>query len=383
MRSMRIFIYGTLILIAMAALAGPEKVHHEIDLLMQDENALKLQADIDMQEWDDGLNEYLLNHSSPNVRIFAIRTLFLPRNVSKTELTKQDQHKIDELNAFIYNIITHESVGPQALIILSAYCDNEKKLFQCDNERLIEKLIELEPNNIASYVSLLDQEIELQDPNEIKQAFSKMAKSNYHNNYFNIFPELEQSVFEYAEKNPLPQSYINRSDQIFGFKDSKQHYSQQELEDNLLYSQLIGMKMAIPMPSYRVFTATCKETPDLKDECLKIADTLINHSFTLIAKKIGYAIKKEIYKTSGNDSLYLSVKESDNKLSKEYTCLSNSLFSIPDSGFHITAEKYQSSNKVEIEKGEYYSFKILAELHYQENIEKGNHDAINPESCYQ
>lgn len=378
----KITLYGLLLFVTNIAIAGPEKTHDDIDRLAQEEKALEKQADIDIKEWEAALFQYLSENESPNVRIFAFHTIIKSSKDLNSHLLEINQSKINQVNTFIANIMNDSQIGAQALKILSARCFNEQKSYDCNNNQLLEKLIALEPKNIASYVSLLNKAVEAKDSREISDVLSLMAKASFHNHHISIHPELEQAVIEFADKYPLPESYIKSSPDLFGFNDSNQNFSYEELEINVLLSLLIGIKMAIPTPSYQNFTRTCKNSERYEASCLKISDTLINNSYTILAKKIGYAIQEQIYKKSGDDNQSLRVKQANDRLSHSFTCLSKSIYLKDYSGMIYTKEKFQQSIQVERDHGELASFKKLAELNYQEHLINGDLDAINPDTCF-
>ncbi len=379
---MKVIIIATILFIGFVSATDQEKLNGYVDLVMQEESAVKKHNQQEYSQWNSGLFDEILDSPNPNIRIFAIRNLIYPIENGDSESALTNKINTYKLDNFIQEILKDDSVGPQALLMLSAFC-NKKINNLCDNQRLAQKLIDLEPNNIRSYVSLLDNAVKSETPSEIEAALTTIAKAQYINNHFNTQTEFTQLVQNYIEDYPAPQSHIDKNLNAFGLTELKQQYTQIELNEHLLFSTMVGIEMAIPSDNYyRLIKQACKDNLSSVQDCLKISNTLINNSYTVLSKWLGYDIQLSIHENEGNLDKYESINDQKKEFNHAYTCISNTLFPLSRSGFLVSKNFHRITSKIGAEKGEFARLRKMAELIYKDQISNGNQEAINPNSCF-
>lgn len=364
-----------------------EVLKHNLEVMMKEKSEEIKQSEIEYSLWTKGLNKYLSEHSNPNVRVLGVQYLIRVTESLPEEYSSKIIENQDHIEILIKQLIADKETSPQALIILESICQSKKITKKCDNKLLSQTRIDKEPDNISSYIGLLNKAVTENNTDEMAEVLAMMAQAKYDNNHYYVIPELEQAIRDYEKQNPFPQSYFDTNkamyDELIGLSDSKLQDMRNNMQEYMLFGLFIGYKLAIPMPNYRFIMTTCETLSSAHKDCQKIAQTLQTKSYSILGTVLGNAIKLKLLEASDDLEAYQKLKQEDENFSKGYSCLSESLYNKEnslDNSFNL--EYYHISNKLEREEGELASLMKQAELNYKYLHSKGNKQAVNPKSCF-
>ena len=252
-----------------------EIMKHNLEVIMQEKAAEIKQAELEYNLWNNGLNKYLFEHIDPNIRVLGVRYLIRMAEGLADEYSAQVIENQESIEELINELVSDKDISPQALIVLESICQSKKYTRKCDEKLLSKTRIEIEPDNINSYLSLLDRAVKANDVIYTNEVLTMMAQAKYNNNHYYVMPELETAIREYEKQNPFPQSYIETNKamyaELIGFSDSKLQDMFDNMQEYMLFGLLIGYKLAIPMPNYAPIKTTCKTDLTASENCLKIA----------------------------------------------------------------------------------------------------------------
>jgi hypothetical protein len=364
-----------------------QQLKHNLAVMMQDKSVEMENAEMEYSLWTKGLNKYLFDHSNPNVRVLGVQYLIQVTESLPEEYSTQIIENQDHIEALINDLINEKDISPQALIIIESICQSKSYTRKCDEKLLSKTRIELEPDNVNSYLSLLERALHQKDIVEIAEVLAMMAQTKYNNHHYYVIPELEQAIRDYEKQNPFPQSYLDTNKQMYddliGLSDSKLQDMFDNMQEYSLFGLFIGYKLALPMPYYRSIMTSCESMSSSTEDCLKIAKILQNKSYSILGTVLGNAIELKILESSEDQDAYQKLKQQDESFRNGYMCLSQSLSNNEnnlDNSFNL--EYYHIANKLEREEGELASLMKQAELNYQYQMAKKNKLAIDPKSCF-
>jgi len=346
--------------------------------LTEEENSRK-----EAQAWSKGLNNYLINHDDADISMVGLHNqamTFINLDENKSEL--------DDLIQSLNDLVSQEKLHTQSLMMAANICDIEQLEDSCPIDKINAKLIQSEPKNLMAYLPALDSAILEKDQKEINRLINLMSKTSLSKAYISNRFKLDDSIDKFAKDHPIDgESFLLEIKQL-----NQQTTFSDELRKNIeerpyLYQQYmhkVNFKLLNPIPKYQLITNTCKSDQTYYLSCLKISDVMINHGHTIIDLVLGHHIQAEMYQLLDSHPQAEDAEKAKQKYKNEYKCVMKAFHSgeySMDVSFNL--EFYDKSSKLEHEKGEYEAYKTIAEMNYQRLLEKGDKQAIDPNTCFE
>lgn len=138
------------------------------------------------------------------------------------------------------------------------------------------------------------------------------------------------------------------------------------------------------MITMRSLMDVCKSDMNLAKTCLKISDILISKNKSIISPMVGYTVKIDTLKLIGEENLASETEIIKAKLKKQYECLMRIKSSNNNQiDLYLNPEDFKKLSTIERNQGELALFKTMAETSYQQQLDLGNENAINPQTCFE
>ncbi len=380
---MKIFILTLLLFSTTAVL--PQSLKGMIDTAVSQESQGTQDAYYQKSKWNDGLAEYLIEHSNADISITGYQYL-LPTytNIfvhSELEEKWSSQDMVNDIN----RMIKLDQLSPFGLSIAIAICNEHFEITKshCDIDLIIRKQNELEPDNAYIYLYPIQKSVKENDLKELKYLLKQMAKTKYIEIYNYTHENLDSNIDDYYQTHPFGSDFIkygkNELNNLKGFSDQKKQEILDDIETYLLYDEKISFQLAIEFPPFKQLVDTCKGTLSYQESCLSIANILM-HNKDIISVLIGHAIKTDILKKT-NQEKYLVAEAAHQKYRKAYECLS-AINLLANSDEHFNLELYEIISKEQRNNGSLAFLTKQTKLYYLKELKLGNTQIMNPKDCF-
>ncbi|MEZ5497250.1 MAG: hypothetical protein R3F25_10585 [Gammaproteobacteria bacterium] len=341
-----------------------------------------------MKDYENGLTDFLLQHESPDVNIEAINKELTSLGIAPEEETNLLDYQ--ELGEMIDYIVENNQLSTRSLMIVAKICGFNQEMFNyCNFKAINKKLIQSEPKNLAVYLISLSKSFDNSDEEKIIEIIKKMSKSEYTDTHFISSQELEKAIEQYIKSNPIPTKFIDEDiKQITNLttavskdviKSIGDNYDNYFIATNNMMFSLIG-----PFPSLRAITQICKHYEQLAPECEKIANVMINQSKTMIFPMLGHAIKSEMLTHYYSPEQIEKNTSAYQKLKSQSSCMTEIRMKkehLLDE--YLDPQYYNQWKKFVLAEGEFEAMKKMAKINYQKQLDMGNENAINPQTCFE
>ena len=341
------------------------------------QSSIENQFEVVLDKWSDEFNNYLINHSDDDLVMIGLHKKYL-----ESSYNKDKELDLIDFNHRFLDVLNFGNLGSKSLMLTESICLSDILKGACDREKIFTKLRQSEPNNLIVYLPALYDANQNNDMKKVKELIKQMSKTTYSFSYFANSQKLDKTIGEYIKLNPFDEN-INVN-ALFSINDLKllsegmRGKIKENPENVLNVLTKYGYKLVYYIPSYAPITRLCLSEKELSEYCLSISNTLIEHSDTIISILIGYSIKSEAYKLLNKPLLAAAAELEKKKFKSEFTCISKPYNM--DSTFDL--DIYTLQSKIEREKGEYQALKYVAEINYQKSLERGDEQAIDPNTCY-
>ena len=339
------------------------------------------------KQWNSDFVEHLQNHESADINLYGLQELSLKYYGFKKQKIINPNDLTDFAND-LRNLVDSNELSTQSLFIASGICSGENIIDYCDSTPINKKLIQSEPNNVLVYFPSLKKAFENNKTDEVNQLLNQMAHSEFANNYSSIPELLEDTIDEYTRNHPYHEKMINS--ELTAIESLKKISPEkiQEIREDFFYYQSymykIHFKLIYPMITMRSLMDVCKSDMNLAKTCLKISDILISKNKSIISPMVGYTVKIDTLKLLGEEILASETESIKEKLKKQYECLMRIKSSNNNQiDLYLNPEDFKKLSTIERNQGELALFKTMAETSYQQQLDLGNENAINPQTCFE
>jgi len=349
------------------------------DLLLAELSTTKEQLNKESLEWERKFYQSLIEDEDPNIKLLGYskrisRFRGLDKNKSIIEVSS-------EINSMIFSdTLSHKSVAT-----IVSMCSDQLLKPLCNHNAINERLNQTMSDNAFIYFNIFNLAYEDDNQEEINQALNDIAESTYIDVFMYSHEGYRLKLENYVKGHPFPKNKL-AMEKLFISRNSHQSYDELEeisenMEDIMIFTMVIGKKMAEQIPNFRNLIDTCKSNLEHEKACLKIAKLFIYKSKTIISTQIGHAIKVEILKQH-DKAKELKQAESDKLNHKEYyQCLS----AITNYGSIYVSNKgvefSRIADPIERAFGEIDFFETLAQLNYDYYSKAGDEKINNPKDC--
>jgi hypothetical protein len=338
--------------------------------------------EIEYAHWFNQLNQYLLTSDDNYQKAMGIAstlnaTLNMPEN-NNQEAIELLPPQVNVLN----ELIAKTDLSSETLDLLVNWCFKLQIKSLCDQKTLLDKHLQQQPENLNVYFQPIQIAIEQNDPNLIKQTLKLMAQSKHSHLTYYIVPEFSQVLDNYIDKNPLPSSYVQamiNKQEFLNELDVSDNKEQQRLTKEFLKTAIkMSYAMLYSLPQVQSLYEFCKTRQEFLEECVTITQILINHSDSLNARGLGYAMLMGIHETRGQQKFFDIVAAKQEKYRLTLHCLSKATQSSHPVK-EIFDPKFQAIQLKAI--NEFDKIHELATYVYKKYKDE-NPDQTNPESCF-
>ncbi|MCF6319723.1 MAG: hypothetical protein L3J83_10690 [Proteobacteria bacterium] len=349
------------------------------DLLLAELSTTKEDLDKESLEWDRNFYQSLIEDDDPNIKLFGYSQKI--SGFKRLDNVNSLQDIATEINSMIFS----DSLSHKSIATIANLCSYKKIEAFCDHGAIFERQDQSMPNNAAIYINRFSLAYNDSNQDEIKQIIKDMAQSTYIDIHMYLGEKFRAKLEGYVKKHPFSKSrlameklYINT------FSPSKLDESENmsgNMEDIMVFTVIIGTKLAESIPSFRSIIEECKNNPLHEKACLKISELFINKSKTIITALVGHAIKIEIFKQRENSTELEQAETNKAEYISRYECL----VKIMNHGAQVYSKRGLEFNKtaesIERELGEVAYFESLAKLNYDYYAALGDEKVNNPENC--
>jgi len=361
-----------------------QQMAETMNKLMREPTKAEQAAMESLTAWSQELTTYLLNHEQPYAQAIGLNQTHTsvhgnPEQDKEEQLVRLRQNYADHINRLVEN----EILNIETFQILLPLCFKKELAGYCDRQALLDKQIKLYPNDLSVYTKPLEIAIEEQNDALIKNLMKVMGGTQQMTHVDYLLPEFITLIKEYIKTNPIPDNALLRekNDLIATteFTEQDSELIDEKLPETQVYIMLIGMQMALPMPSLKPIKDVCQNNPAFSADCLYIAKTMIHHGNSIITQAIGHIINIAVYELNNQQDM-LAASQANHDRYKEYTqCLSNS-YSVNNDFVADFFDKKFSEMWFSAEN-ELSRLNKIATYLYNKRKSEGADKRINPESC--
>ncbi len=341
-------------------------------------------AEAEYALWFNQLNSYLLSSSDPYEMSLGLAAIL---NGTLNDLSQQpeNQQLKDNLNSHIKilnGIIQQDKLSATTLELLLNWCFKKEIANQCHQDALLDKQLQLSPENLSVYLKPLALALARKDQVLTDKIIALMSETTYNQTTQYIAESFSKKIDEYINNNPIPESAIT------AFKDDKALLDgvaedikanlDQRIQDyfpaSIKMSYVYLFNSADSKPLYEL----CKNRSDLFKKCVNITQILINDSNSIQFKGLGYAMLMAIHESMGEVNLLREVQRKQEKYKTTIQCLTKATQSNHFMD-NFLDPKYQEINLLPIK--EINKLELLASYVYQKN--KGTDPKLrDPKTCH-
>lgn len=287
-------------------------------------------------------------------------------------------------------LMNHPKPPADAFHEMYSICEHKDPIIQCPIDRVIAKHMDLYPLDGTAYLLPLEQAVKDDNEGEVIHWVKKMAKANsfiinmhYPSSFYSLIDQHIESnphskeAFDYFLNDYLS-TYFSRTAPT----ESELASIQNHMLDFVRVNGIYMMGMLKSMPSLRPLLQACEQFPELKSECLKIAE-MMHSSPSLLGQFVSLAMAEKAYQTSGQVEKAADAEAKKLRFKKLYECMMNYDYVLRvESGTYRFLEE---ALLVSVEKGELAGIQRHSELNYQAALKAGHEGAeqLNPELCYE
>ncbi len=284
-------------------------------------------AENDYSMWFNQLNEHLLNSNDAYEKAMGLAAIINGTiGESKNSTSDIDTDGLLNNQAIILNeIINQNELSESTLDVLTTWCFRPVIKTNCDHDTLLSRQIEHFSDNLNVLLIPLSIAVENQDQALIKQILTRMSEAKRSDHSHFITQAFNQTIDDYIAENPIPDTYIQ------AFKDDKALLSGLSIEKQPQIDSLINayfptsIKMSYVFlndtPNFGTLYKVCQSTNAVYAQCLKVTQTLINNSNSMVAKGVGYATLMAMHESRGKTDLLKSVQQKQQAYKAKVQCL--------------------------------------------------------------
>lgn len=287
-----------------------------------------------LAKWSQQLTNYLLNHEQPYAQAIGLNqthtTLHATTDQDEARLITIRQNYADHINRLVKN----KSLNIETFQLLQPLCFKKELDGYCDRQALLDKQMKQYPADLSVYTKPLEIAINEQNDELINNLLRVMSGTHQMTHVDYLLPEFIDLIKDYIKTNPIPPKALlrERNDLIattdFSEKDRK--LIDDKLPETQIYIMLIGMQMALPMPSLKPVKDVCQNNPQFSAECLYIANMITQHGNSIISKALGHIINMAVYELNDQKDMLAASQGNHDRFKNYVECLSKSYSSNND-----------------------------------------------------
>jgi len=335
-------------------------------------------------QWTMQLTEYLLNHEQPYAQAIGLNKT---NAILQSKSTQLDPDTLELLyqnhGQHINKLVNNETLNIETLQILENLCFLSELDDHCNRQALLDKQMQLSPSDLSVYIRPLQLALETDNQDLTANLMKVMSGTQQMTHIDYLLPEFIVLIKDYVKTNPIPEKASSRekNDLIAttDFNEQDSDLLDKKLPETQVYIMLIGMQMALPIPSLKPIKDVCQNNPEFSADCLYIAKIMINHGNTIITKAIGHVINIAVYELNNQQDM-LAASQANHERFKQYAeCLSKSYSQNND----FVAD-YFDKNYSELwftAEDELIRLNKIATYLYEKRLTEGADEAVNPENC--
>jgi hypothetical protein len=327
------------------------------------------------QRWMIDLDKHLMKHEDINVAMKALSSInesygqLIDPNTQESILMLND--KLLVLNRMVNNL----DANAETLLTAVNFCERIDQSEKCQIEHLKDQLFDLDADNIIIYFGDLSKAIKDNDKEMVDAIIERMSEAKFSHLPLSLTSEFIRAVDEYIDENPYPDVIDDLLVKDTGLDKS-------EIDQDLWKRQwtLMTYKMLTisNFPELRPLIVACTEYQNQPDDCLTIANTLINNSNSMLMTMIGYNLEEKVYQQFGDEKA-LTISQAAYEEQKAYSqCLMGNQIQV-GSNDYLTDP---SLLKIIIESNhEEKAFEQIADYLYKKYKKAGVENLADPKNC--
>ena len=214
-----------------------------------------------------------------------------------------------------------------------------------------------------------------------------MAESKYIDVYYYPDPGFREKIELYVKINPFSKNKLEL-EKLWIVRQSGDLTPEQDqvifdkMEDYMVMLFININRMSSSIPSYLPLLEICSNNPKHEESCLKIAETFINHSKSVISKHMGHAIKIEILKQNNNNTEKLLIAEKSKLEHKNNLECVSEIMEYGYKSYFMNGPKYNViAEPIERKLGEVAFYKSIAKQNYEYYSKLGDTKITSPDDC--
>lgn len=337
-------------------------------------------------QWYKNFKGYLLDHENPNINIYAL----LDQSLEFSEKTTMQQDNPIDLQEFANSLnstVENSLLSTQSLMIAADICSRSYISDFCDLKLIHKKLVLSDPENLIVYIPLLKVAVETNDKIEITTLLNKISNTRYSNWTSSLPKQLEKVIDEYTQNHPYHDKMIDHELEMIRTLKTIPADTIEEINNDFSgfqsYMNKVHFKLITPTPPMRPLIDVCKTDESLISMCLKSSNIMINNNKSIIISMVGYSIKTQILKLLGEQTMAADNEIAKEDYKKKYECLMRLKSIGPKQlDLYLNAADFAMFSELERTQGQIATLKKMAEINYQYQLDSGNVNAVNPESCF-
>lgn len=326
--------------------------------------------------WQKGFYQHLLEHKNTELRAYGIYFMAF-------EIESGSETLFFKINKIFKDLINETDLSAHSLNLLAYTCMGKEIKESCDFQLIFEKLKQISPTNLNTYILSLNQAIANNEPLTVRSIINDMSNTEYNKVWINYSLVFEKALEDYVMLVPLPQINIDfeiealKKKSILSFQ--KIIAISNNMSDYLLFTIKTGINMAIPYPVLDDLDKECIKQKNLLRSCLKIAEIMITKSNSTLSQHYGHRLKVELLKFIGNNEESEKALDIYKAYRKKIECFKNLAY--PPHLFKTDFKQEKLKQQVIREKGEIAGLYAYAMSKYQKMPIADSRESYNPDTC--
>ncbi|MCF6300878.1 MAG: hypothetical protein L3J52_07145, partial [Proteobacteria bacterium] len=166
-----------------------------------DKELEKSPVDVFRVQWENKLNKYLLSQDDPYLNFMALLMADSSLRFKDDSANTWDLKIKNQINNFLLD----DQLTPESIDLMLVFCQNYDEKSICDIDEVINKRIDMSPENMLVYIEPLEKALDDGNYELSRLILSTMALKTQINSHYYLKSSLNDAIQIFAEENPIPE----------------------------------------------------------------------------------------------------------------------------------------------------------------------------------
>lgn len=328
------------------------------------------------EQWSIALNQFLMQQPDINVAMTGLANLnmFYGHRMDDTQI--RPLLSAEKKLSLIKQLLESQSAQHSSLIKAQEICSKGDVADLCSHDVIQQKLEESDPDNLMVYLHPLQQAFNDQDDELAEAILERMSQTTHAKSLFQVSTAYADAVQLFMQNNPMPS---NSDDQKY-FEELLLDSADLNIDELNHASLMMGERLGSSLfgPAYRPLSQACEVIPTVKDDCINVAQILIDKSDSIMNTMFGYSVLIKMHEVAGDEKALVMAQKQKKAFDDYWQCLGKAQ-AVNDGMDLFHDAKLQDMFLNGTNEAKY--FEEMALYLYDKYSAEGFEDLTDPRSC--